>query len=83
MKFFTENWLYLLLVGTAMGIYILIACPYLRDHGHDILCFSGFAFFAILFVYGRALPAPVRKCKRKKPPAVDAGSSTKPGTPEI
>jgi len=66
MRFMTDNWLFMLLVGLAAGIYLVFIFPYIRDSGHGVLSFGVFAIFAILFVYGRAMPPTGRSSKRPR-----------------
>ncbi len=54
MQFLRHNALFLALVAVAIGVYSVFVLPWLRDIGHPALAVPGYAFFAILLVYGRA-----------------------------
>jgi len=59
--FFGQNWLFLLLILVAVTIYGVYVAPWLWENGHPAMAISGFAFFGVVAMYGRANTARKRK----------------------
>jgi hypothetical protein len=65
-RFVQHNWVFLLLLTFAVGIYLVFVFPWLWEARHQGLSIIGLVFFGLIAVYGRA---PVPKAL-PQPPAV-------------